>query len=57
MEKIVREKPLTGLDVAEESEEYPVATERGALVLQDEHYQISWPYVLLLSGNTLRPKG
>ncbi|MDY0041517.1 MAG: metalloregulator ArsR/SmtB family transcription factor [Desulforhabdus sp.] len=39
MEKIVREKPITGLDVAEESEEYPVATEKGALVLQDEDYQ------------------
>ena len=35
MEKIAREKPLSGLDVAEESEEHLQET----LVLQDEHYQ------------------
>ncbi len=39
MKKIVREEPLTGLDVAEESEERPAETEQGALVLQNEHYQ------------------
>ena len=37
MEKIVREKPLNGLDVTGKSEEYPV--EQEGMVLRDEHFQ------------------
>ena len=37
MEKITGEKPLGGLDVAEESEEF--LAEQETMVLQDEHYQ------------------
>jgi ArsR family transcriptional regulator, zinc-responsive transcriptional repressor len=37
MEKIARGKPLSGLDVAEESEEH--LAEQETLVLRDEHYQ------------------
>ena len=37
MEKIARGKPLSGLDVAEESEKH--LADRETLVLRDEHYQ------------------
>jgi len=37
MEKIVREKPLNGLDVTGKSEEYPV--EQEGMVLRNEHFQ------------------
>ena len=39
MEKTARGKPLSGLDTAEESEEYLAAPERDAMVVRDEHYQ------------------
>lgn len=39
MEKIARGKSLGGLDVAENSEEYPAAVEKEAMVLREEHFQ------------------
>ena len=37
MEKLSREKPLNGLDVREESEQYPVEQEE--MALRDEYFQ------------------
>jgi DNA-binding transcriptional ArsR family regulator len=39
MEKVARKKPLSGLDVNENSEEYPVVAQQEATVLRDEHFQ------------------
>lgn len=39
MEKTAREKSYSRLDVTEESEEHPAATEQGVLELREEHYQ------------------
>ena len=39
MEKVAQGRVLSGLNVAEKSDEYPAGTEQGRLVLRDEHFQ------------------